>query len=228
MSTDQSWTLRELDDLDDEALRQAYAAPTAPWLRLNFVETVDGAVSGEDGLSKSIQNDADQRVFEALRTWCDALVVGAGTVRDEAYLPNTKDLVLVSRTGAVPPSLREGALDKVWMATGSEAAHLAQTRDLLGERCLVLGKAGPDLSRLREALHERGFTHLLCEGGPGLAGDLLSAGLVDELCLTVVPRLVGGDPHRLLRGDRLDVRLELAGMLHADSTLLQRWFVARD
>lgn len=219
--------LRDLDSLDDLALHTAYATPREPWWRLNFVSTVDGAVTGQDGLSKSIQNAADQRVFELLRAWCDVLVVGAGTVRDEGYRPNNNHLVLVSRHGSLPPSLLEGPLDKVWMATGARAPELERTRALLGERCLVLGESGPDLTRLADRLHTLGFARVLCEGGPALAADLLAAGLVDELCLTVVPSLVAGDPHRLLRGPAVDVRLELAGMLHSDSTLLQRWLVDR-
>lgn len=218
----------DLEALSQDALRAAYAAPSSPWLRLNFVSTIDGAITGEDGLSKSINNAADHRVFDMLRELCDVLVVGAGTVRDEGYQPSAKNLVLVSRSGAVPRSLRAGDLGKVWMATGSSATYLAESQELLGERCLVLGEEGPDLPGLLEALHARGFADVLCEGGPSLARDLLAAGLVDELCLTVVPHLLAGVPRRLLHGDGVDVNLELAGMLHASATLLQRWFVVRD
>ncbi len=219
--------LPQLSDLDDDALAAAYAPPRAPWVRLNFVSTVDGAVTGTDGLSKSIQNDDDQRVFEALRALCDVIVVGAGTIRAEGYRPNAQHLVVVSRSGAVPASLRQGSLEKVWMATGSSTPHLDETRDLLGERLLVLGEDGPDLTRLTAELTGRGFSDVLCEGGPTLARDLLAAGLVDELCLTVVPRLVAGEHLRVLDGAGLDLDLELAGILEQGSTLLQRWFVRR-
>ena len=75
--------LRRLADLSDDELAAAYAPshqdPTAPWLRVNFVSTVDGAAQGSDGLSGTINNAADKRVFDALRTRADCLVVGAGT-----------------------------------------------------------------------------------------------------------------------------------------------------
>ncbi len=218
----------QLDDLDEAALVQLYAPPRSPWWRLNFVATVDGAVAGADGLSKSIHNAADQRVFQALRRQADAIVVGAGTIRDEAYAPNPKPLVVVSRSAAMPPSLLAGPLDQVWMATGARAEHLTSTQELLGERMLVLGEETPDLTTLHTELTVRGFSQILCEGGPSLARDLLAAGLVDELCLTVVASLVSGDQRRLLAGGDLDLRLELAGMLQQDSTLLQRWLVVRD
>ena len=55
------------------------------WLRVNFVSTLDGAVSGADGRSGSINTPADHRVFRVLRELADAVVVGAGTVRAEGY-----------------------------------------------------------------------------------------------------------------------------------------------
>jgi len=60
---------------------------------------------------------------------------------------------------------------------------------------------------------------------PHLAADLLAAGLVDELCSTVVPTLVGGSHARIAEGAPVDVPLELHSLLEADSTLLARWFV---
>ncbi len=218
--------LLHLADLDDEALAAAYAPPRTPWLRLNFVSTVDGAVHGEDGRSKSINNEADGRVFRTLRWLADVVVVGAGTVRTEEYEPNPKPLVVVTRQGAVPPSLLAGDLSQVYVATGASAPALGETRELLGDRALVLGESEPDVTALRDALLERGFRDLLCEGGPQLAADLLTAGLVDELCLTTVPRLLGGDVVRGVAGDRVDVELRLAGLVEEDGTLLARWFVA--
>ena len=67
-----------LSDLTDDELAQAYAPLGEPWLRVNFVSTVDGAAQGEDGLNKSINNPVDKRVFNALRRQADCLVVGAG------------------------------------------------------------------------------------------------------------------------------------------------------
>ncbi len=221
--------LRSLADLDDEALREVYVPPRTPWLRLNFVATLDGAAQGPDDLSKSIANDADQRVFGCLRELADVLVVGAGTVRDEGYKPNPLPFVVVSRSGQVPPSLMDGDLSRVMMATCEQAPHLPDTRRILGDdHVFVLGEHGPDLRLLRRTLEERGHGNLLCEGGPHLARDLLRAEVVDELCLTTVPRLIA-DPTRLriLAGPGIDVRLRLETLLEHDSTLIARWLVDR-
>lgn len=207
--------------------RAAYEAPQTPWLRLNFVATVDGSVQGADGVSRSINNEADQQVFATLRDLADVIVVGAGTVRAEGYEPNPKPFVVVTRSGAVPPSLREGDLSQVYVATGADAPQLAQTRDLLGEpNVLVTGQQGPDLAALRRALEDRGFGDILCEGGPALAADLVAAGLVNELCLTMVPTLVAGDGLRVLSGAPIDVPLRLHQLVEYDGTLLTRWWVS--
>ncbi|WP_257952727.1 dihydrofolate reductase family protein [Nocardioides sp. B-3] len=78
-------SLQPLADLSDAELAEAYAPRAEPWLRVNFVSTVDGAAQGTDGLSKSINNAADMRVFNALRDRADCPVVGAGTLRAEGY-----------------------------------------------------------------------------------------------------------------------------------------------
>lgn len=219
-------TPAKLADLDIVALRSAYTAPRSPWFRLNFVTTVDGSTQGPDGVSGSINNDADHRVFEVLRDLADVVVVGAGTVRSEGYAPNPKPFVVVTRSGAVPPSLQQGDLSQVYVATGIGAPHLEQARALLGEQnVLVLGEQGPDLASLRRELERRGHRDILCEGGPGLAADLLAAGLVDELCLTIVPHLVAGEGLRLLSGAPVDVPLRLQQLLEEDGTLLTRWTV---
>ena len=97
--------LLRLSDLSDDELTAAYAPRREPWLRVNFVSTVDGAAQGSDGVSKSINNDADKRVFDALRANADCLVVGAGTLRAEGYDVPRLPLVVVSRSADLPPTL---------------------------------------------------------------------------------------------------------------------------
>ena len=121
------------------------------------------------------------------------------------------------------PSLRAGDISQVYVATGAAAPALAETRGLLGERVLVLGEEELSLPALVERLHGLGYAQVLCEGGPGLARDLLAAGLVDELCLTTVPRLVAGAHLRVLDGADVDVPLRLESLLESVGTLLARW-----
>ncbi len=86
--------MRRLDEptvpgriLDDSDLRELYAYPpelTTPWLRVNFVSSLDGAVA-VDGRSGGLGTPADKQVFGLLRELADVILVGAGTARTENY-----------------------------------------------------------------------------------------------------------------------------------------------
>src|SRR6185436_5671673 len=117
---------------EDTDLPELYAAPDRPWLRVNMVATVDGAATGDDGTSRSINNEVDHEVFDLLRELADAVLVGAGKVREERYAVGRKPLVVVSRTGSVPETQRSAPKGKVLMATVSGAPHLSEAREILG------------------------------------------------------------------------------------------------
>jgi riboflavin biosynthesis pyrimidine reductase len=188
----------------DVPLGDLYAPPPGPWLRVNMVSSVDGAAHGADGRSGSVNNAIDAEVFHLLRSQADAIIVGAGTARVEGYHPAVRPLVVVSGRGRLPETL-EGA-DGVRVEAGGDEDALT------------------DLVR---RLRAEGFEHLLCEGGPTLLGRLLSAGLVDELCCTITPLLVGGDAKRIVDGPPVDVPLTLSSLVEQDGTLLARWLVSR-
>ncbi len=218
--------MRVLVGPDTDDLAELYAVPRTPWLRVNMVATVDGAATGESGTSGSINNAVDHQVFHQLRAMADAIVVGAGTARAEAYGPAGTPLVLVSRRGDVPEGLRDAPRGSVLLATCSAAEGLDVARDLLGpEQVLVLGSHRVDLPLLKQVLADRGWGHVLCEGGPHLLRDLLASGVADELCATVVPRLVAGEHPRITQGPPVDVPLRLHLLLEAEGTLLGRWVV---
>jgi riboflavin biosynthesis pyrimidine reductase len=207
-------------------LAELYAAPADPWLRVNMVSTVDGAATGESGRSGSINNAADHEVFAHLRAAADVVLVGAGTARAEEYRPAALPIVVVSRRGDVPERLRDAPSGAVLLATCAAADGLDEARELLGaDHVLVLGSHRVDLPGLRQSLVDRGHTRLLAEGGPHLLRDLLAAGVADELCTTVVPRLIAGEHPRITDGPPVDVPLRLHTLLEHDGTLLARWLV---
>ncbi|MGY2875786.1 riboflavin biosynthesis pyrimidine reductase [Marmoricola sp. URHA0025 HA25] len=203
-----------------------YRPPSLPWLRVNMVSTLDGAANGASGKSGSINNEADKRVFHALRDQADAIVVGAGTARTERYRVAAVPIVVVSHRGLVPEQLQDAPPGKVLLATCSGSLGLDGARDKLGdEHVIVVGESQVDLAALKAALVERGFRNLLSEGGPHLLRDLLDAGAVDELCLTWVPRAIGGVHPRILEGGPVDTPMRLALLLEEAGTLIGRWLV---
>ena len=214
-------------DVGPDGVVDLYRAPRLPWLRVNMVSTMDGAASGESGKSGSINNAADKAVFHALRAEADAILVGAGTARTEEYGEADVPIVLVSRRGDIPEKLRAASPGKVLLATCASSPGLAQARTLLGDgNVIVAGEDAVDLPAVKAELVHRGFRDLLSEGGPSLLRDLIASGTADELTLTWVPRLIGGDHPRIVAGAPVDRDLDLALLLESDGTLLGRWFLS--
>lgn len=207
-----------------ELLEQLYAPPRLPWLRVNMVSTLDGAANGETGRSDSINNAADKVVFDALRTRCEAILVGAGTARTESYGEAAVPLVIVSHQGLVPEQLRSAPPGKVLMATCAASPGLDRARGELGaDQVIVAGEATVKLAAVKRELADRGLRNVLSEGGPSLLRDLLAAGAADELTLTTVPRAIGGVHPRIVAGSPIEESFDLALLLEQDGTLLARW-----
>lgn len=182
----------------------SYDWPAGPWLRVNMISTIDGAAQGPDGLTGSINNEPDKVVFHRLRDTADALLVGAGTARAEGYRPIPQPMVVIGHQ--LPPTLEEARSVR-----------------------LVPGGDDEALRGIVEGLYEEGLDHVICEGGPMLLAGLLRAGVVDELCATIAPLVVGGSGKRMVDGPLVDggVPMSLASLVEADGTLLARWVVRR-
>lgn len=205
------------DELTREDLEALYTAE-GPLLRLNFVATLDGAVTGPDGRSGTINSAADHRGFTAMRRAADVLLVGAGTVRAEEYGPARIPVVVVSSRPELPDSVR-GRDGVVLATTGASGATES-------ESVWICGQDRVDLPRLLDRVRREIGPHVLSEGGPTLAADLVALGLVDELGLSWTPSLVGGrraDHPRVLEGVDVDVDLTCRHLLEEDGTLLGLW-----
>jgi riboflavin biosynthesis pyrimidine reductase len=226
-------------------LVRAYATDDPRWVRSNMVSTLDGAANGPDGRSGSINTDADHVVFDLLRALSDVVVVGAGTVRVEGYpaldLPaewqDVRDelglaaflpLVVVTGTGDVPPTVRSSPPGRVLLATRASAPGLDEARRALGpEHVMVCGSETVELDRLLDQLRERELQRVLTEGGPQLTGSFLAAELLDELCFTISPLVVGAGHPRPVEAVTDPHELTLGLLLEQDGTLLGRWFTGR-
>jgi len=231
------------EDLTDDALRSVYAYPAdRPWLRANMVSSLDGAAT-VDGRSGGLSPAADKAVFSLLRGLCDAVLVGAGTARSEGYRalrarPGDADLrasrgqrpapvlVLVSGRLTLDPAsaLFTGGAQRTVVITSDASDPPARARLGAVADVVVAGEDTVDLAVALRALKDRGLTRVLCEGGPRLLGDVVAAGLLDELCLTVSPVLVGGDAPRLMSGPATGpAPLRLASVLSDQDVLLMRY-----
>ncbi len=240
-----------------EGLVELYPRSATPALRVNFIASADGAGS-LDGLSGGLHGPGDKGVFDTLRMLCDALIVGAGTVQAENYdalrltpvarawrtengLAEFPLLVIVS--GSLNLNLDQLVFTDAPIRPivithrgtaakdGRDAQHVPAQHSAAVQRVaevIAVGDTEVDLSAAIAALHERGATQLLCEGGPRLFGSLIAADLVTELCLTVSPLLAGGGPGRIATGPSALARaMSLQHVLTLEDMLFLRYARAR-
>ncbi|MHC3469623.1 pyrimidine reductase family protein [Streptomyces sp. 7R007] len=241
---DREWSLEEL------AAAYAYPEPVAggtrvPWLRANMVSTLDGAAQ-HDGRSQPISCAADMRIFGTLRGLADVVVVGAETVRLEGYRParaRAEFAALREAAGQTPApavAVVSASLDldfslplftsplvPTLILTGAAAApDRVAAAEKAGARVVVAGDGvGVEPARAVQALAGLGHTRLLTEGGPRLLGQLVAAGVLDELCLTVAPMLTAGDAQRIAGGPSVAVpqRFALVSLLAEEGFLFSRY-----
>jgi riboflavin biosynthesis pyrimidine reductase len=239
-------SLRQLFS-DEPDLPGLYGYPDGRWLRANMVATVDGAAS-LNGVTQGISSDTDRRVFALLRTLCDVILVGASTVREEKYKPaRPQELWSHLRDGRPPTppiAVVTGRLDldldsplitaapayaRTIVITAASAP--AARRDELGRHAeiIIAGQDTVDLRTAVDALAERGHRRMLAEGGPHLLAQLVEAGLLDELCLTIGPLMAGPGADRIVAGTGTgsglsgSLPLRLAHVLEDQGFLLCRY-----
>jgi riboflavin biosynthesis pyrimidine reductase len=229
---------------DRAELERLYAYPDTdrPWVRTNFVSTLDGAAYAGDGKSGSLGGPVDKDVFALLRSLADVIIVGAGTARTEGYEPVRPDDVdadLRSRLGLAPvppiavvsrrldiPEALVSAGQHIITTADAPPAALEMLRDTV--EIFALGEGQIDWLAVLDALAERGLTRVLCEGGPSLHGELVGLDLVDELCLTIAPVMSSGAAPRIAHSPSfVEHSMELGHVFDADGVLLTRWVRAR-
>lgn len=188
-------------DLDADEL---YAAERGahgdgrPWLLVNMVASLDGATTVA-GRSGGLGNQSDRAVFQLLRSYADVVLVGAGTVRAEGYGPPKRpDL----RVAVVSARLNLDFDAPLWQS-GRGIVITTETAGAVPDGVAAV-RAGRNAVDLDAAIRGLDASVVLCEGGPSLNGALLAADVIDEWCMTLSPRLVGGEAARVIHGPALD------------------------
>ena len=197
-----------------------------PGVRLNMIASVDGATA-VDGVAGGLGGEADRALFALLRRLADVVLVAAGTARAEGYGPSPVPIAVVTRSCRLDWDSRffTAQVARPVVVTVATAPAEARARAAEVADVVVAGERDVDLARALDVLGARGWRAVLCEGGPTLNGQLAAAGLLDELCLTLSPRLVGGDAKRLLAGPLLPgpPTLTLASACEEDGFLFLRY-----
>ncbi|MFJ6140543.1 pyrimidine reductase family protein [Kitasatospora sp. NPDC092286] len=230
-----------------EIYRYPAEAAQRTWLRACMVASVDGA-SSVDGRSGGLSTPVDAALLGVLRALADVVLVGAGTACSEGYGPADVHPVLSglraqagqelapaiavvsARLQHLDPqspllTLPPASPGARTVVITTESAPKAAVRAVEAAADVVIaGAEYVDLDIAVQALAGRGWHRILCEGGPQLLGRVQAEGLLDELCLTVAPLLVGGGAPRITNGPAVvDQPMCLASLLADDGFLFARY-----
>jgi 5-amino-6-(5-phosphoribosylamino)uracil reductase len=191
------------------AVSEDTSGSARPYLVLSCATSIDGYLDDTSGRRLILSTEADLDRVDEVRAGCDAILVGAGTVRADdprllvrsaarraaraaRGLPMTPAKVTVTSSGHLDPAaafFTAGDAERIVYAPVTAADGL---RARLGSGATVVDTgAAVDLPALLADLRRRGVRRLLVEGGAGVHRAFLGAGLVDELHLVVAPFLVG-------------------------------------
>lgn len=231
-----------VDDLLELYLSDERRVDGRPWLMLNFVTSIDGGTTVE-GTSTGLGDADDKELFMTLRAVPDVILVGARTVTAEDYGPVSLDddrrrrrlasglsdvpvLAIVSGRLSIDPEARvfSDSDHRPLIITGPEAepAKLA----MLGDSADVIFL--DDLTAPAVLAHLGAVGVVLCEGGPTLAGQFVTAGLVDEVNLALAPKMISGQSARMTIGIPADppLGMRLDRALMGEESLFLRYLRA--
>ena len=215
-----------------------------PYLACNLISTLDGRAT-VGGSTERLGFHADARVVMRLRTFADAVIIGAGTMRVERYdrmipvprlrayraqigMPEDPLTVIVTDSMDLPwdTGMFTDGSGKVLLATSSRATPPATATAVEVERFPERVNLAALLERLAR---ERGVRTVLCEGGPTVLNGVIEAGLADDLFLTLNPVLAGEGERGLMHGALSSpVRAALTWALEAEGELFTRWRIVHD
>lgn len=233
--------------LTDDELADLYAYPAEsdqPYVRANFVASVDGAIA-TNGTSAGLTSPLDQRVLKLLRELADVVLVGAATIRAEDYIgirvsdpgmwrrtandmaPIPPIAVVTGRADIDPESrlLTNTLVPPIILTTTTASTAAKRNLDAAGAHVIELGPGTVDTASMLDALAGLGLHRVICEGGPTLTGQLAADRALDELCLTTAPKILGGSSHRVTWSDR-HTSLEMHCkhiIFDSDGAQLARW-----
>ena len=172
-----------------------------PWVRLVLAVSLDGRLAPPEGGPAQLGGDGDRRALEQSLEWADACLIGAGTLRAHQSTCLIRDPQLRQKRSA------EGRSPQPVVVVVSRKAEFHWSwrffeqplqRWLLSpkppcqgfERWVPLGKTWRESL---DALASLDVQRIALLGGAGLVADMLQLDVVDEMQLTLVPSLLGGE-----------------------------------
>ncbi|RZQ59384.1 RibD family protein [Amycolatopsis suaedae] len=177
-----------------------------PYVLLSAAMSLDGHLDTAEGPRLVLSSDEDWDRVDEVRAGCDAILVGAATIRSdnprlrvrsaarrrertERGLPPDPVKVTLTATGDLDPAGQFFTAGDAQRLVYAPASAVDRARDRLGEVATVV--EGEDLTGVLADLAARGVRRLMVEGGGTVHTQFLAADLADELHLVVAPFLLG-------------------------------------
>lgn len=201
---------------------EKYIRTRTPFVIAKAAATLDGRIATRTGASRWITGEEARAEVHALRSICDAVLVGARTVRADdpaltARIPGGRDplrVILDSRLEISPEARVFSQPGRTLVACtpqaeGNGAARLAEAgAEILACRATSEGRI--DIDDLLVRLGAKGIVSVLVEGGAEVFSSFLAAGRVDRLLLYLAPKIFGEGPS-WTRGPVADLPAEALG-----------------
>lgn len=169
-----------------------------PYLYINMAATIDGKIVIGDigGTASGVGGKTDQILFRRLQSRCDAAMIGSSTLRAGTVIyPEEISRYVVTAHGKLPMENRffTDCPSKAWVIAPVSLPDSEKKRIRRKVNLLEAGETAVDIrAALKVMKRDHGVNRLLCEGGGKLNDTLLREGIVDELFLTISPKLKGG------------------------------------
>jgi diaminohydroxyphosphoribosylaminopyrimidine deaminase/5-amino-6-(5-phosphoribosylamino)uracil reductase len=177
-----------------------------PFVHLKLACSLDGRIATSTGHARWISGPESRARAHRLRREYDAILVGSGTaakddplLTDRSGLPRRRPLLRVVldehlRLGPQSQLARTARETPALVFTSEKAdGHRVSELEACGVEVLRAAAGGRDLAAVLEELRGREVQSLIIEGGAGVAGAFLRAGLVDKASFFVAPLILGSD-----------------------------------
>ncbi|CAD67049.1 MAG: dihydrofolate reductase family protein [Tropheryma whipplei] len=173
-------------------ISEKYKFPKDDWICANYIQSFSGNLNSDNCTSDTLSNPRDRMILHTIREANDAVFVGARTARVENISVKNKPLIVLTNSGnlggisanrntiVIAPKTTEtqirhtigASVNVIWLDNFGDITRYSQTMGVL----------------IAKAVKSLGFKRIVCEGGLTLIRMLLSAGAIDELCISIVDK----------------------------------------
>jgi diaminohydroxyphosphoribosylaminopyrimidine deaminase/5-amino-6-(5-phosphoribosylamino)uracil reductase len=180
-----------------------YMRTGLPFVHLKLAVSLDGKIATRTGDSRWVAGEESRARAHELRHEYDAIVVGAGTaaiddplLTDRSGLARRLPLVRIVLDGALKLSAQSqlartaAEVPVIVFTTGAADPH--KIKQLEAQKVEVVKSESRDVLSVLEELGSRSLLSVLVEGGGGVAGNFMDAGLVNKVTFFIAPKIVGG------------------------------------